>query len=84
MVTTAASVETRVLVLRLLNIIATVLPLRDSCTFLGTRPFLISFLCCLALLTRVTSSAGERSAMDRKCRGAKGETAGSAGLAGPE
>jgi hypothetical protein len=34
------------------------------------------FLCWEALRTRAVSSAGVRSAIERKCRGAKGETGG--------
>jgi len=79
-VTTAASVETRVRVLRLLNIIATVLPLREPSRFLGTDPDLMAVLWELALRTRVVSSAGVRSAIERKCRGAKGEVAGVEGV----
>jgi hypothetical protein len=74
-VTTAASVETRVRVLRLLNIIATVFPLREPRRFLGTDPDLMAVLEEAALRTRVVSSAGVRSAIDKKCRGAKGDVA---------
>lgn len=75
-VETAASVETRVRVLRLLNIIATVLPLREPNKLLGTEPDLMEVLWDEALRTRVVSSAGDRSAIERRCRGAKGEVCG--------
>src|SRR6266536_5459598 len=73
---TAASVDTRVRVLRLLNIIVTVLPVRAPSKFLGTEPDLMEVLWEEALRMRVVSSAGERSAMERRCRGAKGEVCG--------
>jgi hypothetical protein len=63
-------------VLRLLNIIATVLPDNAPSKFRGTEPLLIVFLCWEALRTRAVNSAGVRSAIERKCRGAKGETGG--------
>jgi hypothetical protein len=84
MVATAASVETRVRVLRLLNIIATVLPLREPRRFLGIEPDLMEVLCDEALRTKVVSSVGVRSAMESKWRGAKGDVAGVAGVAGEE
>ena len=65
--------------LRLLNIIATVLPERASRRFLGTEPDLISVLWEEALRTRVVSSVDVRSAMESKWRGAKGEMTGVAG-----
>ena len=73
---TAASVETRVLVLRLENMIAIVCPRRD-CERVGSKA--LDFAACLwvaALRTRVESSVGERSDIERRCRGAKGEVAG--------
>jgi hypothetical protein len=73
MVATAASVETRVRVLRLLNIIATVLPDREPRRFLGTEPDLMALLWDEALRTRTVSSVGVRSAIDSKWRGANGE-----------
>jgi len=79
MVATAASVETRVRVLRLLNIIATVLPVKEPRMFLGTEPDLIAVLWEEALRTRAVSSIGVRSAIERKCRSAKGEVDGVAG-----
>ena len=79
-VATAASVETRVLVLLLLNIMATVLPVRLPKRFFGIEPDLTVCLCELALRTRVVNSAGERSAIERKWRGANGEVCGVAGL----
>lgn len=84
MVATAASVETRVRVLRLLNIMATDFPVRLPRRFLGIEPDLIAVLCEEALRTRVVSSVGVRSAMERKCRGAKGEVAGVDGVEGVE
>jgi hypothetical protein len=75
-VTTAASVETRVLVLRFENIIATVLPVRVPCRELGIEPDLMACLCEAALRTRVVSSVDVRSAMERRWRGAKGEVKG--------
>ena len=71
---TAASVDTRVLVLRLLNIMATVLPLRaPSSGFGGCSPAAkAAFTAALweeALRTSLVNSAGVRSAMDRRCLG---------------
>lgn len=65
-VATAASVETRVRVERLLNIIATVLPVRLLSTFLGIEPDLMEALWEDALRTRVVSSVGVSSAIERK------------------
>ena len=73
MVATAASVETRVRVERLLNIIATVLPVRLLRRFLGIAPDFMAVLERKALRMRVVSSEGVRSAMERRWRGAKGE-----------
>lgn len=81
MATTAPSVETRVRVLRLLNMRATVLPKSALGRCAGVLPDLIEALYVAALRTRVVSSAVERSAMERKCRGAKGEVGGVEGLA---
>lgn len=64
--TTAASVETRVLVLRLLNIMATVSPFKVSNIEIGIEPDLTACLCEWALRTRVVSSEEERSAMERR------------------
>jgi hypothetical protein len=58
---------------RLLNIIATVLLVRLPSRFLGTAPDLMEVLWEEALRTRVVSSAGVRSAIERKWRGANGE-----------
>jgi hypothetical protein len=66
-------------VLRLLNIIATVLPDREPRRLLGTEPDLMAVLWEEALRTRVVSSADVRSAIESKWRGAKGEVAGVAG-----
>lgn len=79
MVVTAASVETRVRVERLLNIIATVLPERAPWRLVGVVPDLMAALEDEALRTRVVSSVGVRSAMERRWRGAKGEVRGVAG-----
>ena len=78
MVTTAASVDTRVLVLRLLNAIATVLPVNEPINDMGTEPDLIACLCETPLRTKDVSSVGVRSVIDRRCRGANGETKGDA------
>lgn len=74
--TTAPSVDIRVRVLRLLNIMATVLPVRAPRRFFGIEPDLMARLWEWALRTRLVSSVGVRSAMDRRWRGAKGEVAG--------
>lgn len=82
MAVTAASVLTRVRVLRLLNIMAMVwpesLPARDA----GVVPDFSADLWEEALLMRVVNSAGLRSAIERRWRGAKGEVTGWAGLEG--
>lgn len=62
--------------LRLLNIIATVLPDSAPSKLRGTDPLLMVFLCCDALRTKVVNSAGVKSAIDKKWRGANGETGG--------
>ncbi len=71
----APSEDTRVRVLLLLNVMATVLPTsaRDSVWGISPVPDLMAVLWCAAFRTSVVSSAGVRSAMDRKCRGANGE-----------
>jgi hypothetical protein len=79
-VATAASVETRVRVDRLLNIIATVLPLKLPNRFRGIEPDFMAVLCKEALRTRVVSSEGVRSAIERKWRGANGEVRGVAAV----
>lgn len=73
MVTTAASVDTRVRVLRLLNVIATVFPVNAPSNDLGIDPDLMACLCEEAFRINVVSSAAVRSAIDRRCRGANGE-----------
>jgi len=75
-VTTAPSVDILVRVLRLLNIMATVLPVRAPRRFFGIEPDLMARLWEWALRTRLVSSVGVRSAMDIRWRGAKGEVAG--------
>lgn len=55
---------------------ATVFPRSDPCRFWGIDPDLMARLCEEALRTRVANSVGERSAMERKWRGAKGEAGG--------
>ena len=64
--TVAASVETRVLVLRLLNNIAMVLPVRAPNRFSGVVPDLRAAFARAAPLTSEVSSADVTSAMDRK------------------
>lgn len=66
---TAASVDTRVRVERLLNIIATAWPLNFALRAKGTSPALRAVLWEEALRTRWVSSVGVRSAMERKWRG---------------
>ena len=73
MVTTAASVETLVLVLSLLKIIAIVLPVKDPDNLSRTCPDLMVCLYENALATSLVSSKGLRSAIESRCRGAKGE-----------
>ena len=70
---TAASVLTRVLVERFENIIAIVLPRREFWRFEGMEPDFTAALWVEALRTRVVSSRGVRSAIERRWRGAKGE-----------
>lgn len=67
-------------VLRLLNIIATVLPVRELSRLLGTEPDLMAVLWEEAFRTRVVNSEGVRSAMERRCRGANGDVAGVEGV----
>ena len=52
---------------------AIVLRLSELLTDRGIRPDFRARLCEEALRIRVVSSAGERSAIDRKCRGANGD-----------
>jgi hypothetical protein len=52
---------------------AMVLPVSDPSSDLGTEPDLMVFLWEAALRTSVVSSAGVRSAIERRCLGAKGE-----------
>lgn len=61
---------------RLLNIMAIVFPLREPARLLGIEPDFTAVLEEEALWTRAVSSAGVRSAMERKWRGAKGEVIG--------
>ena len=70
---TALSVLTRVRVLRLLNVMAMVFPVRDPRRDLGIEPDLKDCLWEWAFRTRVVSSVLVRSAMLRRCLGAKGE-----------
>lgn len=74
--TTAPSVDILVLVLLLLKIIATVFPDSDPSRFSGIEPDLIVRLFRPALRTSVVNSEGVRSAMERRWRGANGETGG--------
>lgn len=78
--TTAPSVETRVLVLRLLKVIATVFPVRAPSKVLGTEPDLRACLRDEALRIRAMNSEGVRSAIERRCLGAKGEVGGVEGV----
>lgn len=66
---TAASVDTRVRVERLLNIIATAWPLNFALMAKGTSPAFMEVLWEEALRTRCVSSVGVRSAIERKWRG---------------
>lgn len=66
---TAASVDTRVRVLRLLNIMAMVCPDRLLASDFGVWPALTAVLCSEALRTSFVNSAGLRSLMDVRCRG---------------
>jgi hypothetical protein len=72
-VATALSVDTRVRVLRLLKGMAIVLPANEPSSDFGTEPDFRACLCEDALRTREVSSAGVRSAIERKWRGANGE-----------
>ena len=78
--TTAASVDTRVLVLRLLKVMATVFPVKLPINEVGIEPDLIACLWEYALRTRVVSSEEDRSAMERRWRGANGEVGGVEGV----
>lgn len=77
---TAPSVDTLVRVLRLLKVMATVLPANAVRKLCGISPVpdLTSSLCLWALRTRVVSSAGVKSAVESRCRGANGEVGGAA------
>lgn len=66
MVTTAASVETRVLVERFENIKATVFPVMVPWRPAGMLPSLIACFARAASRTSVVSSLVVRSAMDKK------------------
>lgn len=72
MAATAPSVETLVLVLRLLNMMATDWPVSAPRTDTGIEPDFMDCLITWAFRIRVTSSAEVRSAIDRKCRGTIG------------
>lgn len=78
----APSVDTRVLVDRLENSIATVLPAKDDARFCDKNPDFIALLCKAALRINVFSSVLERSLIDKKWRGAKGEVLGIDGVEG--
>lgn len=69
----AASVDTRVRVDLLLNVIAIVWPFKEVERDSGVSPDLIASLWERAFWTRVVNSSGVRSAIERRCRGAKGE-----------
>ena len=73
---TALSVLTLVRVLRLLKVRAMVFPARDPRRGLGMEPDLKACLWDRAFRMRVVSSVLVRSAMLRRCRGAKGEVGG--------
>lgn len=73
MIVTADSVETRVRVLLLENIMAIVLPVRLPVRSGGVEPDLMAVLWEDALRMRVVNSAGVRSAMERRWRGANGD-----------
>jgi hypothetical protein len=64
--TTAPSVEIRVRVERLENVKPTVLPVKALRRFLGTFPDLMAVLWDEAFRTSVVSSAGVRSAIERR------------------
>jgi hypothetical protein len=69
----AASVDTRVRVDLLANVMAIVWPLREVDRDNGVSPDLIASLCERAFWTSVVNSSGVRSAIDRRWRGANGE-----------
>lgn len=58
---------------------ATVFPDNEPIRFRGIEPDLIARLCEEALRTRAVNSAGVKSAIERRWRGAKGEVGGMAG-----
>lgn len=64
MIATAASVDTRVRVLRLLKVIATVLFERPVLSESGASPSFTDFLWVAALRTRLVNSVGLRSLID--------------------
>lgn len=72
----ALSVDTLVRVERLLNIKAIFWPDSAPIKDLGIEFDFMDTLCEWAFRTRVVSSAELRSAIDRKCRGAKGDVVG--------
>jgi len=76
----APSVEILVLVLRLLNIMAMVLPVRAPRRFFGIEPDLMARLWEWAFRTRLVSSVGVRSAIEIRWRGAKGDVGGVEGV----
>lgn len=63
----------------MLKIIATVCPANEPIRLWGIEPDLMARLCEEALRTRVVNSAGVKSAIERRWRGAKGEVGGMAG-----
>ena len=75
-VTTAPSVDILVLVLRLLNAIATTFPANEPKRDFGIDPDFIVRLCEEALRTSVVNSDGVRSAIERKCLGVRGKVGG--------
>lgn len=82
---TAASVETRVRVLRFEKTNGTVLPRIELAISWGTLPSLKYFLCKIARSTKVDSSLGVKSAIESKWRGlvtppTKGEGNGTEGV----
>ena len=78
--TTADSVETRVLVLRLLKVMAIVFPVRVPSSEVGIEPDLTACLWEWAFRMRVVSSEEVRSAIERRWRGANGEVGGVEGV----
>lgn len=58
--------ETLVLVLRLLKVIATVFPVKDPRIDFGIEPDFMDRLCEWAFRTRVVNSGGLRSAIDKR------------------